>query len=86
MGKLVMVCASGVVIEGGGSWDNAKCPYAIPKSLRPPTNISSAGSCLNGAYPTVMYVDSSGAISISNSGGTGHGGLARHSSLTYIAE
>lgn len=86
MGKLVMVCASGVVIEGGGSWDNAKCPYVIPKSLRPPTNISSAGSCLNGAYTTVMYVDSSGAIAISNSGGTGHGGLARHSSLTYIAE
>lgn len=86
MGKLVMVCASGVVIKGGGPWDNAKCPYVIPKSLRPPTNISSAGSCMNGAYPTVMYVDSTGDITISNSGGSGHSGLARHSSLTYIAE
>ncbi|MGO5267839.1 hypothetical protein ACTQ1D_04045 [Parafannyhessea umbonata] len=85
MGKLVMVCASGVVIHGGGSWDSAKCPYTIPSGLRPPDNISTGGMSRDGALSTVLFVESGGAISISNMGGTGKANVSRYASLTYMA-
>ena len=85
MGKLVMVSASGVVISGGGSWDKATCPYTMPSGLRPPENISTGGMSRDGALSTVLYVESGGAILISNTGGTGKANASRYASLTYMA-
>lgn len=85
MGKLVMVCASDVVIPGGGSWDFATCPYTIPSGLRPPESISTGGMSRDGALSTVLYVEAGGAISINNMGGAGKANVSRHASLTYMA-
>ena len=85
MGKLVMVCASGVVIAGGGSWDKATCPYTMPSGLRPPKSISTGGMSRDGALSTVLVVEAGGAISINNMGGTGKANVSRYASLTYMA-
>lgn len=83
MGKLVMVCASGVSISSG-SWDSAKCPYTIPDGLRPSVWLASAGMSRDGALSTVLSVGTDGAVAISNQGGGG-GTNTRYGSLTYIA-
>ena len=85
MGKLVMVNASGVNIAGGGSWDSTTCPYKLPSGLRPPEGISTGGMSRDGALSTVLYVDTSGKVSIANTGGTGKANTSRHASLTYMA-
>lgn len=85
MGKLVMVNASGVNIAGGGSWDSTTCPYKLPSGLRPPEGISTGGMSRDGALSTLLYVESSGAIKISNMGGTGKANALRYASLTYMA-
>lgn len=83
MGKLVMVCASGVSISSG-SWDSAKCPYTIPDGLRPSVWLISAGASRDNALCTQLSVDTNGSVSISNMGGAG-GTNTRFGSLTYIA-
>lgn len=83
MGKLVMVCASGVSISSG-SWDSAKCPYTIPEGLRPSVRLTSAGTSRDGALSTVLSVGTDGAVAISNQGGSG-GTNMRYGSLTYMA-
>ena len=83
MGKLVMVCASGVSISSG-SWDSAKCPYTIPDGLRPSVWLASAGSSRDGALSTVLSVGADGAVLMANTGGSG-GARRRYGSLTYIA-
>lgn len=83
MGKLVMVCASGVSISSG-SWDSTKCPYTIPEGLRPSVWLASAGASRDKALCTQLFVDTNGSVSISNIGGAG-GTNARFGSLTYIA-
>lgn len=83
MGKLVMVCASGVSISSG-SWDSAKCPYTIPEGLRPSVWLASAGASRDGALSTQLSVGTDGVVAISNMGGAG-GTNARFGSLTYIA-
>lgn len=83
MGKLVMVCASGVSISSG-SWDSAKCPYTIPEGLRPSVWLASAGASRDGALSTVLSVGTDGAVAISNQGGSG-GTNERYGSLTYMA-
>lgn len=85
MGKLVMVCASGVTIAGSGSWDKATCPYTIPDWLRPAQTIGTGGMSRDGALSTLLYVDSGGAISINNAGGSGRDNAVRYASLTYVA-
>lgn len=85
MGKLVMVNASGVVISGGGSWDGATCPYTMPSELRPPEDISTGGMSRDGALSTVLNVDTSGKVSIANTGGAGKANVSRYASLTYMA-
>lgn len=83
MGKLVMVCASGVSISSG-SWDSAKCPYTIPDGLRPTEWLASAGASRDRALCTQLSVATDGSVSISNMGGAG-GTNTRCGSLTYIA-
>lgn len=85
MGKIVMVCASGVVVPGGGSWDSATCPYTMPSELRPPESISTGGMSRDGALSTVLYVEPSGTVSIGNAGGSSSANRARYASLTYMA-
>lgn len=85
MGRLVMVCASGVVISGGGSWDYTSCPYTIPAALRPAEVLSTGGMSRDSALSTVLSVGTNGAVSIANSGGAGRTNAARYASLTYVA-
>lgn len=83
MGKLVMVCASGVSISSG-SWDGTKCPYTIPEGLRPSVSLASAGASRDKALCTQLSVGTNGSVWISNIGGAG-GTNTRFGSLTYIA-
>ena len=85
MGKLVMVNASGVAISGGGSWDSTTCPYTIPSDLRPSENISTSGMARDVVLNTLLYVETSGKVSIGNAGGSGSANRARWASLTYMA-
>ena len=85
MGKLVMVNASGVIIAGSGSWDKTKCPYTIPDGLRPAKNIATGGMSRDGALSTMLYVDATGVVTISNAGGAGKANASRFASLTYMA-
>lgn len=85
MGKLVMVNASGVTISGSGSWDSTTCPYNIPSELRPPESISTSGMSRDVVLNTLLYVETSGNVSIGNAGGSGAANKARWASLTYIA-
>ena len=85
MGAIVMVNASGVVIPGGGSWDNVKCPYTMPSELRPHMNLITAGTSRDGALSTALFVNSDGVVSINNMGGSSSANRARFASLTYMA-
>ena len=85
MGMLVMVCASGVVISGGGSWDMAKCPYTIPEGLRSAVDITTGGMSRDIALSTILTVGASGVLYVSNAGGAGRANVARFASLTYLA-
>ena len=85
MGKLVMVNASGVVISGGGSWDSTMCPYTIPSDLRPSESISTSGMSRDVVLNTLLYVETSGKVSIRNAGGSGSANRPRWASLTYMA-
>lgn len=85
MGKLVMVNASGVTIAGGGSWDEAVCPYNIPKGLRPADTIATGGTSRDGALSTVLEVGSDGNVRVYNAGGSSWVKSVRYASLTYMA-
>lgn len=85
MGKLVMVCASGVVIASSGSWDKANCPYTIPDGLRPANDLTTGGASSNGALSTVLTVESDGSVYVNNAGGGSWANENRYASLTYFA-
>lgn len=86
MGGIVMVNASGVVIPGGDSWDNVKCPYTMPSELRPHENLITAGMTRDGVLSTALLVNSDGTMNINNMGGPGgHPNRKRYASLTYMA-
>ena len=83
VGLLVIVQADAVSL-GDGSWASAKCPYSIPKGLRPKSRKVASASVANGATPSVLWVETSGEVTVRNQGGTGRSG-GRYGMLSYLA-
>ena len=69
---------------GDGSWASAKCPYSVPKGLRPKIRKVASASVANGATPSVLWVETNGEVTVRNQGGTGRSG-GRYGMLSYLA-
>lgn len=83
MGSLVLV--SVFLKTGGGSWDTAKCPYVLPKGLRPPVTWRGACTTQNGGSVTgTLYANTDGTMTVANQGGSGSDGY-RSGSLCFVA-
>ena len=70
LGKIVSVSVNDLRI-GGGSWDNAACPYVIPSELSPSTEVSSIANVANDFVSRRIVVKTNGQIVIQNMGGRG---------------